>query len=139
MTAPLHCAFAVLLSRCLPAWAAIPLSLLIHIPCDLYPEYTGFFEGRQTKEKNIFALCEICMGFALIIWFLFNPSWLAVWCMGVSVIPDIFEWIFQRVRGEDWDRPLFFFHANSWQGFSMKPVQCGILDAAIFSLILIGA
>jgi hypothetical protein len=129
----------ILLSRCLPAWAAIPLSLLIHIPCDLYPEYTGFFEGRPSVSKHVFALCEIVMGFALIIWFLFYPSWTAVICMAVSVIPDICEEIFQKVRGEDWDRPLWFFHANNWQQIATTPVRGGLLDVTIFSLILIGA
>jgi hypothetical protein len=139
MTAPLHMAVGVLLSRCLPAWAAIPACLFYHAVMDYYPEFTGYFDKPKQKGTDFFVLCEICMGFALLIWFLYHPSWLTILCMYVSCTPDIAEAIYQGIFKSGWDRPLCFFHANKWQGFAMRPVQCGLLDTAIFSLILIGA
>ena len=135
MTPPLHAATGILLSRAL-GWWGVPFSLFYHAIMDYYPEYTGFDFKKLTKYDIIFATIELILGLVVIAYLVMYGSWCMAVCVVVSCLPDIIEYLYGT---KDWDRPLFWFHANKWQGFSMRPVQCGLLDAAIFSIILIGA
>ena len=136
MTPPLHAATGILLSRAL-GWWGVPFSLFYHAIMDYYPECTSVQLGQKwPKGVMTFALIEIVLGITILIYFVCRPSWVMLACIIASVLPDIIEYLDGT---KDWDHPLFWFHANKWQGFSMRPVQCGLLDAAIFSIILIGA
>jgi hypothetical protein len=143
MTPPLHFATGILISKALvflPIWILLPLCLIFHGLCDFYPEYTGFRLGRK-KEKgaDVFMILEIIMMFTLLVYVLYNLSWLIVWCLLFSILPDILEEIYQSITKAGWDKPLWFFHTGKWQSnISLKPIQGGVLDLALFVLILMG-
>lgn len=140
MTAPLHCSIGILLGRLLPPWASISLCLLLHPALDFYPEYTGAGLGKKLERGGVFfEAVEIVLVFAIIVMFILYHSWGIFWCLVMSVLPDGLEALWQGVTKAGWDRPLFFFHKNSWQKSAMDPINCGVLELVLFSLFSIGA
>lgn len=138
---PMHSVIGLSLVKILPWYIALPLSFLSHFLLDLYPEATGIDNKNGLQKQNMFfTITQFLLGIGIILFLIFNFTWLNLIAIILANLPDIWDAICVLTkRNKFWfcHHGNFPFKIEHWQEFCMQPWKNAVLDLIFVGTIIL--